>query len=1614
MSDARIGQNLGKYTLTEKIGRGGMAEVFKAYQENLDRYVAVKIMHPFLVEMEGENFLNRFRREAKSVAALRHPNVVQVFDFGVEDDAAYMVMEYLEGGDLKDELKALSKRGETMPLAEAQRIFQAVAKAVDYAYSQGMAHRDLKPDNVMLTAKGDVVLTDFGIAKIVGGTQYTAAGAVMGTPAYMSPEQALGDVDRLDERSDVFSLGCLLVEILTGSPPYTGRTAEEVLMKAARHEIAMAEERLRESGADRRLVDLALLCMKKERKKRPRNARILAKAVTAYLSSVEKRLRNAQIVATKAMAQARGERKARRLTTVLAAAVLLVAMVGGGGFLWMNGKRIAAAEEHSRRVGRAFEDAGQLASVARRSGSVRRWAEAEETAAIARSLAGDGEIDEDRVRRIDELHASIAAEAAAARQIASRGKANRELLEEVGKIRTGGSDATGHAGLAAAYHGAFERAGFDVDAMETMEIVERIRENDLAAELAPVFDSWAVSRQRANPDARGEWMKLSAVAREVDPNEWRNRFRDAWCSGGSGEILALAGSVRIEDLDAYSLSLLGNALGQQDERLRAIDVLERAATRHPDDFWLHAWLGYWLCRERRWKEAVCEYTAALAIQPRSAGTWNNLAWALGETGQAEEELAALRRAIGIDPGFARALYNQGIALSETGETERAISVLERAVAVRPDYALAWRALGTLHLELGDVRRAVEAIGKATRLKAESKAEQVESLKRLGRVYLQQENYPSAERYLGRAVTIDPEDPEAHTLHGKAYWGLGKRDEAEVSWLSAIRVDPDYDYARRSLIDAYGIRDSLPKHIEKWLADVDDDPNDWQAWFNLGLAREEDEDWPEAIEAFVRARDLHPESGWTHYALANVLRHVHAYEEAREAYLQAAKLIPGNPGIQNDLGATYQRLGRPDLAIHAYRTALHENPDEVFSLFNLGNVLINYGHTQSGLDELAKALEIEPTYKDALTRYVSTLCWRRAEGDVGRAIAAAVRALESDKEDPNGAYQLGTALGYRKSIEVARGRQKRHLADADEVMLAGYWNNFGLARFRCGDAKTAVTAWKIARDTYPEGSLAVRNLPLGLRALGDREGALAECVDMLKRNPESKMAREAMARTIQALGDRDAAVDAWEEVFARDPTIAAAREYLVAALYRRGTDTDLEKAVGVVLEAARAAPADPNVQLSLGRALGWIGDADRALNLHGKEFPDATVTSEALFRRGFAWGLFDRRRLEESLGFAVEAAGMQPLNPQHHGMVAAAIAYRLPYGDAVEKYHDLFPERSQAHEVYFYRSLANNYHWLQEFENALTANEEFRKRLPVNSQMRPGALYRASTILRSLHRHEEAMARVKKMARLIPGNFWPDRAMAEILMDLGRYREAANLLFSAKEAYQGAPLPNYWLGVVMLRLGDFEAACDQLQRGRLMTGYIERGGWWLDQATRMSELAPRRAAILTGTAKPESAQDAIDFARFATYSGYPLQSVAWYEQAFEREPELLDDLLEGHRFAAVEAALLAAAGKGAIAETLGEKRRAAWRARALSWMKQELAAWRQFLVDDYYGFAAEVVRPWHARAGFPSGWRIEPAFAIVAHPDLAAQLPPEEKAEWDAIFEGARQLIREYAKLENRE
>lgn len=233
------GQTLGaRYKVNEILGQGGMSAVYKAYDPNLKRVVAVKVIHSHLAD--DPKFLTRFEEEATAVAQLRHPNIVQVFDFNHDEDLYYMVQEFVPGETLQERLRHLSRTGKRIPVAEAIQITLDICDATGYAHRRGMIHRDIKPANIMLAVHGKAILMDFGIVKITGSEKHTATGAVVGTALYMPPELIRGEAP--DPRSDLYSLGVTLFEIISGRPPFEADSAMTLMMMHLREPVPDVRE----------------------------------------------------------------------------------------------------------------------------------------------------------------------------------------------------------------------------------------------------------------------------------------------------------------------------------------------------------------------------------------------------------------------------------------------------------------------------------------------------------------------------------------------------------------------------------------------------------------------------------------------------------------------------------------------------------------------------------------------------------------------------------------------------------------------------------------------------------------------------------------------------------------------------------------------------------------------------------------------------------------------------------------------------------------------------------------------------------------------------------------------------------------------------------------------------------------------------------------------------------------------------------------------------------------------------------------------------------------------------------------------------------------------------
>jgi Flp pilus assembly protein TadD len=667
------------YEVEAVLGRGGMGVVFRARHLRLNRVVALKMA--LAGAYSGPHERERFQREAEAVAGLQHANVVQIYDVGSSDGRPYFTMEFVEGGSLAQKLTGMPQ-----PAHQAAALLATLAGAVQAAHQGGIVHRDLKPANVLLTADGTPKISDFGLARrLEGEASITRTGTAVGTPSYMAPEQARGKTDAVGAAADIYALGAILYELLTGWPPFRAETAAETVQQVISQDPVVPTRR--NAKVPRDLETICLKCLHKEPRLRYATAAALAQDLDRYLHGE----------AIAARPERRWERLVRRirrrpvLSAALAAATLFtVALVGGG--LWLISERAATAREvDAEKAATAREVEAERAATERAAAEDLRemvqwlkkssWPEARTALERAKGRLGD--------RGSAEL-----------RRLLDQGTRALELAAQLDAIRLHGSgSAVGLARSSEKYLEAFRGAGLgQID--DPPEIVAaRIKASHIRNVLLDALDFWS---ECAKDPRRMDWILEVARQADPDPTGWRVRARHPDIRKDDVALAQLIATAPIADPSVALLLALEHHLKPSNPE--RVPFLKRIQQAHPGDFWVKLRLGTVLLKMGKPSEAVGYYQAALAVRPREAIVWNNLGVALGVTGRKEEALEQHRQAVLFDP-TASHYYNLALALWHLHRYDEAEAPLRRAVALEPQDTEAQSSLRTVLKRLGRVEEA---------------------------------------------------------------------------------------------------------------------------------------------------------------------------------------------------------------------------------------------------------------------------------------------------------------------------------------------------------------------------------------------------------------------------------------------------------------------------------------------------------------------------------------------------------------------------------------------------------------------------------------------------------------------------------------------------------------------------------------------------------------------------------------------------------------------------------------------------------------------------------------------------------------------------------------------
>jgi serine/threonine-protein kinase len=712
-------ERFGAFEVIEEIAHGGMGTVLRARDAELGREVALKILRE---DLEHEPALRaRFLQEAQIAGQLQHPGVVPIYALGrTAEGSPFFAMKLVEGRTLASLLAARRAAGEDRH--RYLSIFAQVCHTVAYAHSRGVIHRDLKPANVMVGAFGEVQVVDWGLAKLIAATGTDAGanssapvhtrkwaahtdslpGAVLGTPRYMSPEQACGDVDHLDARTDVFALGGTLCEILTGRPPYSSDSACDEARFAL---LSPARESLQDCGADAELVALCLRCLAPEPADRPVDAGELAAALTKYLESAEARVRAAELSAAEARASADAERRARKLTLALAGSVVLTVVAGIVGYVWIDLERTRRERETSSAVQAALDETARLRGQAETTGDLLAWRDALAAVERARALVATGTAGRALAQRVESVHAEISASESRARARDELERSNRELLARLDQVRAPEGDSvypTDWAEVDTQLALAFAQHGLAVDGGDAASIASELQRRGIEIEVAAQLDEWWRVRILAGRDGADRLLDLASAA-DTDPT--RRRLRAALRSQDRSLLESFANEQRTSELPAATLGVLGSALARVGALEESLRVYRAALELHPDDFVLHVGLAHLHLQAtpKRPADSLAELRAALALRPQSVLVRHEIGRILfEELGRGEEALAVFRRACAGDRPDAHMLRHLAVLLMNQGQSGETLEVARKWARVQPADPEAQRMIATALENLGDL------------------------------------------------------------------------------------------------------------------------------------------------------------------------------------------------------------------------------------------------------------------------------------------------------------------------------------------------------------------------------------------------------------------------------------------------------------------------------------------------------------------------------------------------------------------------------------------------------------------------------------------------------------------------------------------------------------------------------------------------------------------------------------------------------------------------------------------------------------------------------------------------------------------------------------------------
>ena len=1230
----RPGTVIGPYKLLQQIGEGGMGVVFMAEQTHpVQRKVALKVIKP---GMDSGQVIARFEAERQALAMMDHVNIARVFDGGTcgagvppasESDAGgtpapqgrpYFVMELVHG-------VPITKYCDDNHLTPRERLelFVPVCQAIQHAHQKGIIHRDIKPSNVMVTlydGKPVPKVIDFGVAKateqkLTERTLFTQYGTMVGTLEYMSPEQAEMSALGVDTRSDIYSLGVLLYELLTGSTPLTHKRMKEaayaeILRMIKEEEPPKPSTRLSDSGeslasisAQRHMEPakltklvkgeldwIVMKTLEKDRNRRYETAKDFAADVQRYLG-------DEPVLACPPSAGYRLRKFARRnkrtLVTAALLGVMLLAAVGAVG--WAVRDRDARDQDLARKAERdlalteqgvrqAVEQAakirGELHAVLTKPGGVQellnqpgRWnfliqsAQSELAQARRSSARAETRLNAELTQALHKLEEQLSGD-----------EADRLLALRLEKIRLdkatwveGGFD---YRKAAAEYPQAF--AGFAVLKEDAAAVAARLRSSPINEQLVAALDDWAHVAFGLRNEPLAE--QLLAVARQAAPDPaWADRLRQLKGWRDQEALGKLVEEAPVTRLSPQMLALVGSLLPQESSIQES--WLRRAQGQYPADFWLNFSLANALLKTQP-LEAAGYYRVALAVRPTTSAAYNNLGNALYYQKKLDEAIACYRKAVELDPKYAAAHSNLGVALMDQKKLDEAIACQRKAIELDPKHAGAHNNIGIALYLQGKLDEAIACYRKAIELDPKHAG----AHGGLGSALADQEKLDEAIACYRKAIELDPKLAIAHNNLGHVLAGQEKLDEAIACYRKAIELDPKYVNAHNNLGNALFDRNKLDEAITCYRKAIALEPESANGHSLLGIALNKQGKLDEAIACFKKAIELDPKQAYAHCNLGLALKRQGKLDEAIACYRKAIELDPKHACAYIGLGNAREGQGKLDEAIACYRKAIELDPKDAKAHYHLGNALEGQGKLDEAIACYRKAIELDPKFAMAYNNLGNALS---GQGKLDEAIACYRKAIDLDPKYALAHSNLGNVLRRQQKLDEAIACYKKAIELDPKDAPAR--NNLGVAFAEQGKLDDAIAAYRKAIELDPKYAMAHYNLGNALNKQGKLEEAIASYRKAIELDPKDADAHYGLGVALNKQGKRDEAVAAYRKAIDLDPKIAT---NLGNALMKQGWDLannldpklrDPKRAVEASKEAVELAPKSTEFW----QYLGWV-------------------------------------------------------------------------------------------------------------------------------------------------------------------------------------------------------------------------------------------------------------------------------------------------------------------------------------------------------------------------------------------------------------------------------------------